>query len=216
MAQIVWDLQYRGLPVLFSWPSRGGVHNYPYDRESAIGARRHFIDLLRSLQKEHRIETVHVLAHSMGNFLALEALANHARTSDPVRIAELIMAAPDVDRDQFLGFVPEVQHIAKGLTLYVSATDRALAASGSFAGGVPRAGDVPAGGPIVLPGLDTIDVTSLGEELFGLNHTVFAAVRSLIDDIGILLREGRRAPRLPQIRPFPEGSKTPQFWRYVQ
>ena len=40
MAQIVWDLGYRGLPVLFSWPSRAGVLDYQYDRESALASRR--------------------------------------------------------------------------------------------------------------------------------------------------------------------------------
>jgi esterase/lipase superfamily enzyme len=216
MAQIVWDLGYRGLPVLFSWPSRGGALNYLYDRDSAIGARRHFIELLQILQKHHGIEKIHVLSHSMGNFLVVDALANHASTSDPVRIAELIMAAPDVDRNQFIDEIPLVQQITKGLTLYVSSNDRALVVSRTIAGGIPRAGDVPTSGPVVVPGLDTIDVSSMGEEMFGLNHNTFAAVRSLIDDIFILLSKGDRAPRLRQIRPVPEGAEKPSFWRYAQ
>jgi esterase/lipase superfamily enzyme len=216
MAQIVWDLGYRGLPVLFSWPSRGGALNYLYDRDSAIGARGHFIELLQILQKHHGIEKIHVLSHSMGNFLVVDALANHARTSDPIRIAELIMAAPDLDRNQFIDEIPLLQQITKGLTLYVSSNDRALAVSRTIAGGIPRAGDVPASGPVVLPGLDTIDVSSMGEEMFGLNHNTFAAVRSLIDDIFILLSKGDRAPRLRQIRPVPEGANKPSFWRYAQ
>jgi esterase/lipase superfamily enzyme len=216
MAQIVWDLGYRGLPVLFSWPSRGGPLNYLYDRDSAIGARRYFIELLQILQKQLGIEKIHVLSHSMGNFLVVDALANHARTNDPIRIAELIMAAPDVDRNQFIDEIPLVQQITKGLTLYVSSNDRALAVSRTIAGGIPRAGDVPTSGPVVLPGLDTIDVSSMGEEMFGLNHNTFAAVRSLIDDIFILLSKGDRAPRLRQIRPVPEGSERPSFWRYAQ
>ena len=47
-AQIVWDLQYTGLPVLFSWPSRESVLDYVYDQQSAIGAREHFIHLFAS------------------------------------------------------------------------------------------------------------------------------------------------------------------------
>ncbi len=215
MAQIVWDLGYRGLPVLFSWPSRGGTLNYFYDRDSALGARRHFIDLLQILQNNHGIERIHVLAHSMGNFIVVDALANNARTTDPVRIAELIMAAPDVDVDQFKEEIPLVQKVAKGMTLYASSNDKALVISRSVAGGIPRAGDVPAGGPITLAGLDTIDVSTMGEEMFGLNHDTFASARSLIDDIFILLGKGDRPPRLRQIRPMPEGAAKPAFWRYA-
>jgi len=214
MAQIVWDLGYRGLPVLFSWPSRAGVLDYQYDRESALASRRRFIELLQILQKDHAVERVHVLAHSMGNFLVLDALANVAGTSDPLRIAELIMAAPDIDRDQFLQNVPFVQKIVKGMTLYASSNDRALVASRSLAGGIPRAGDVGESGPILLPGLESIDMSAMGDEMFGLNHNTFAANRSLIDDLFILLTKGERSPRLRQIRGVPEVG--PKYWRFAQ
>ena len=109
-----------------------------------------------------------------------------------------------------------MRQITRGLTLYASSNDRALVVSRNVAGGISRAGDVPAGGPIVLPGLETIDVSSMGEEMFGLNHNTFAAARSLIDDIFILLTKGDRAPRLRQIRPVPEKAEKPSYWRYAQ
>ena len=215
-AQIVWDLQYAGTAVLFSWPSRGNVLDYPYDQASAYGARDHFVSVLRKLKEEHGVENVHVLAHSMGNVVVLDALAHYARTTNPVRVAELIMAAPDVDRDQFMGLVPEVRKIASGLTLYATSADKALIASRRFAG-APRAGDVPQDGPIVLPGLETIDVTAIGDEMLGLNHNVFAAVRSLINDIKRVIDTGQRPPhaRLPEIRGYPEAGE-PKYWRYAR
>jgi len=154
----------------------------------------------------------------MGNFVVFDALKTESRMENPVKIAELIMAAPDVDRDQFVQGLAEVRRVVRGLTLYASAADKPLVASRTLAGGVPRAGDVPSDGPIILSGLDTIDVTSLGEEMFGLNHSVFAQIRSLIDDIGILIRSTQRAmpPRLPQIRPAPEGVQPSTYWRYAQ
>jgi esterase/lipase superfamily enzyme len=225
LAQIVWDLRlprdvritegqrFPGpLPVLFSWPSRGSVMSYAFDRESALGSRHDFIELLRLLRQQG-IERVHVLAHSMGNFIVVDALANHAMTGDPIRIGELMMAAPDVDQDQFMRSVPIMQKIVGGMTLYASANDRAMVASRLHAGGIPRAGDVFNDRPIVIAGLDTIDVSAMGEEFLGLNHNTFASNRSLIDDIGLLLKEGRRAPRLPQLRPFPEIG-LPEFWRF--
>ncbi len=216
-AQIVWDLQFPGLSVLFSWASSGEALDYLYDRDSAYNARVGFISLLKLLKEKHGIEHVNVLAHSMGNVVVLDALANNARTSEPVSIGELIMAAPDVDRDQFLQLAPEVRKIVKGMTLYASSSDKALTISRSLTG-TPRAGDVPSDGPVLLPKIETIDVTAVGEELLGLNHNVFAATRALIDDIKIVLTTGQRPPhnRLSQIRPYPEAPSEPTYWRYAR
>jgi esterase/lipase superfamily enzyme len=213
-AQIVWDLQYKGLPVLFSWPSRGAVIDYAYDRDSALGARDAFLDLLSNLRDTHKISTVHVIAHSMGNFLVLDALTRLAKSPSPA-MGQLIMAAPDVDRDQFVQEIPKIRQFFRGLTLYASSADKALTVSMRVAGGIPRAGDVPAEGPIVLPGLETLDVTALGQEMFGLNHTTFAQARPLIDDISLILSESRHAPRLAQERPMPENASAPKYWRFA-
>jgi esterase/lipase superfamily enzyme len=213
-AQIVWDLQYKGLPVLFSWASKGAIVDYQYDRESALVARGAFMELLTNLGERHKISTVHVIAHSMGNFLVLDALARQAARPNTI-MGQLIMAAPDIDRDQFVQHIPKIKQFFRGLTLYASSADRALAVSKRVAGGIPRAGDVPLSGPIVLAGLETLDVSTLGEEMFGLNHTTFAQARPLIDDIHLILSEGRHAPRLAQVRPMPENG-VPKYWRFAQ
>ena len=214
-AQLIWDLQYRGTAVLFSWPSRGDTLSYEYDRNSALVARTHFIELLKILEQEAGIKQVHVIAHSMGNLVVLDALANHIRTGDPLKIAQLIMAAPDVDRDQYLQVTKSVSGIVNGMTLYASAADKAMLASRTFAQG-PRAGDVLGGVPTIVEGVDAIDVTAVGDELFGLDHDTFAAKRSLINDIGLVL-QGKRPPnsRLAEIRSMPEGAPKPLFWRYA-
>jgi esterase/lipase superfamily enzyme len=215
-AQIAWDLQYSGLSVLFTWASRGSVADYIYDKESAYLARDAFIAVLEKLKRDYGIEQVNVLAHSMGNLIAVDALANYARTSNPVQIAHLVMAAPDVDRNQFLGLVPVARPIVGGMTIYASSADRALVASRQLAGGVPRAGDVPADGPIILPNVETIDVTAMGEDIFGLNHSVYATSRDVMEDISALLRLNLPPPRLVQIRPVPDPPAATRYWRYVR
>jgi esterase/lipase superfamily enzyme/Tfp pilus assembly protein PilF len=215
-AQIDWDLQYKGLSVLFTWASRGSVADYIYDKESAYLARDAFIKFLETLKREYGIEQVNVLAHSMGNLIAVDALANYARTSNPVQIAHLVMAAPDVDRDQFMAEVPIAKAIVGGMTIYVSSADRALVASRELAGGIPRAGDVPIGGPVILPSVETIDVTAMGDNIFGLNHSVFAASRDVMEDISALIRLNLPPPRLIQIRPVPDPPEATRYWRYVR
>ncbi len=215
-AQIVWDLQYKGASVMFSWPSQGGTLAYAYDQNSALGARERFIELLALLKRDAGIQRVHVLAHSMGNLLVLDALANHAKTADPMKIAELIMAAPDIDQAHYRQIGGDLAKVAAGLTLYASSADKAMIVSRSLAM-APRAGDVFGGRPVLVPGVEAIDVTAIGDEMFGLNHNTFAATRALIDDIGLIIGSGLRPPqtRLRQIRMMPEGADAPLFWRYA-
>lgn len=212
LAQIVWDLDYHGLPVLFSWASRGKVVDYLYDRESALNDRTAFLQLLTNLKKEHKISTIHIIAHSMGNFLVLDALAHLQRSQ--LSLGELIMAAPDVDRFQFEKDIAEVKPYFRGLTLYASSNDKALKLSKAAAGDILRAGDVSEDGPIVLPGLESVDVSALGDELFGLNHSMFAESRPLMNDIKLLMTEGRRAPRLIEVRPMPKDKPPPKYWQF--
>jgi hypothetical protein len=53
--------------------------------------------------------------------------------------------------------------------------------------------------------------------LFGINHDVYATSRSLIDDLGSLLRTGMHPPsgRTSEIRGVPEGVVKPDYWRFV-
>jgi esterase/lipase superfamily enzyme len=124
-----------------------------------------------------------------------------------------MMAAPDLDSDHYLKLVPKISG-SFGMTLYASAADRALLVAKRVAGNVPRAGDVPSSGPLVVDGIDTIDVTAIGAELFGIGHAVFAK-RSILNDIGLLI-QGMRPPhmRLAAIQGVP-GNSTPKWWRYV-
>jgi esterase/lipase superfamily enzyme len=219
MAQIIWDLQYHGVAVLYSWASRGKLLSYSYDRESVLIDSSNFIELLKMLETEHGIRHVHVLAHSMGNLLVMDALRDQAKLPNPVKVSELVMAAPDVDRDFFTMNAPQIRKITAGMTLYASAADKALVISRRLAGGIPRAGDVPPEGPIVLPQLDSIDVTAVGSDLFGLDHDTFAGTRSVMTDIHALLTDDpRRLPNLRsvEIRGVPEGMTIPRYFRFSE
>jgi len=214
-AQVVYDLQYKGLSILFAWTSKGSVADYGYDKESALSARSPFIELLNILRDELKVETVNVIAHSMGNFAVMDAMKNNADTAKPVRIDHLIMAAPDVARDIFIADMPIVMGQMTGTTLYASSADKALKLSGGLQK-FPRAGDVPDIGPVILPKLDTIDVTAIGDEFLGLNHTEFATDRSLIEDIKLLIDDKKASPRLAQIRPAPAAPLARTYWRFTK
>jgi esterase/lipase superfamily enzyme len=178
LAQIAWDAQYHGVLVAFSWPSKGQITDYDYDRESALFSRDAFLQVLDLLQTSGKVSKVYIVAHSMGKQIVVDALAQAIRTGKRISLAEVVFAAPDVDRNIFESLSAHLKDAAKGITLYVSAADKALLTSELKAGG-PRAGSIPASGPLVLPGIETIDVTAVGDDMLGINHDVYSS-RSVI------------------------------------
>ncbi len=216
-AQISYDLGFDGAPFLYSWPSKGqiGLQDYSYDRESSGQAEPYLKQFLTFVARETGATSVSVIAHSMGNQVLMPVLRDLKRTApEGVNIDQIILAAPDVDRDTFEFLAKEITGVGKGITMLAASNDRALEASRRFWGGIPRAGDVPLEGPIVVPGVDTIDVTATSTEMLSLNHSGYAQKQQLIDDMRLLLRTGDRPPqrRLPDI----ERVTTPKgdFWRY--
>ena len=126
------------------------------------------------------------------------------------------MAAPDIDADQYRQDIPKISNSVPALTLYASANDEAIVLSHKLAGGL-RAGDIEDGRPILVGGVEAIDVTAIGSHTLGLeDHGMFATTRPLIDDIKLVL-QGIRPPdrRLAEIRGVPQGVAHPSYWRFV-
>jgi esterase/lipase superfamily enzyme len=214
-AQIVWDMRFAGLPVLFSWASKGSLLDYYYDQQSAVAARQAFATLIAKLHDELGVKKINVIAHSMGNSVVLGALMDYHDLSRPL-LSELIMVAPDVDRDYYVQTMPKIEKLAASVTLYASSADRAMVAAKKLAG-ASRAGDFVGGVPTLVPGVETIDVTAIGSEIFGLNHDLFANSRSAIDDIGLIIKAHLHPPRarLSEIVGMPNGLR-PSYWRYAR
>lgn len=214
-AQIAYDLKFDGAPFHYSWPSGGGLSSYTYDRESAGQSTPYMRDFFDLVIKESGAKKISVIAHSMGNQPALEVLKEIKAASPPgVVISQIILAAPDVDRDNFENIAKEIQGLASGITLYAASNDLALNVSRRFNGGVPRAGDVPPGGPLILPGIDTIDVTAVSTDSFGLNHSGYAENNALLNDLQLLIQTGERPPekRIPLLEKI--GTPAGDYWRY--
>jgi esterase/lipase superfamily enzyme len=145
-AQIVHDAKAPVIPVLFTWPSRGELRltAYTYDRESANYSRDALESLLGTLTSDPRISEVTLLAHSMGNWVALEALRGlsirQARRSD--KLKNVLLVAPDVDVDVFRTQIQRMGAARPRIALLVSQDDSALSLSKVIWGGVQRLGDV--------------------------------------------------------------------------
>ena len=215
-AQIAYDLEFDGAAFLYSWPSGGGVASYTYDRESAQASEPYLRQFLDMVVKETGAKSVSIIAHSMGNQPVMDVLRDMKSAAPPgVTISQVILAAPDVDADNFTNLAQAIKGFAKGVTLYASSNDRALLVSRNFWGNY-RAGDVPTGGPLVLPGIDTIDVTDASTDAFAINHSGYAQNNKLLQDIGKLVLNGLRPPdlRLPNLKKV--ATDKGDYWRYVK
>jgi len=216
MAQISYDLQFDGAAFTYSWPSGGGLSSYIYDRDSAQGAERYLYEFLQMVQNETGSESINIIAHSMGNQMLLQVLRS-LKLRAPAAIAkinQIILASPDVDRDAFEALAAEITGVAKGITLYAADNDRALNASRIVAGNKPRAGDVPADGPVIVAGIDTIDISRLSTSYLAMHHSGYAEHSDLITDIGQIIRKGTRpwSQRLKAYKAVDLPSGT--YWRY--
>jgi esterase/lipase superfamily enzyme len=187
-AQIAYDLNFTGAPVFYSWPSRGSVFSYISDEAVVRVGGRHLLHFLEDLVARSGARRINLIAHSMGNRALTDALELYAaqRTAagetDPV-FDQVIFAAPDVDAGLFSEMIETIRPIAHRLTLYSSDKDVALRASRQLHGQEARAGQ--AGDAILVdPGLDSIDMSALGEDM--LHHSYFASTASALTDISWL------------------------------
>ena len=180
-AQIVHDSGAEVAPVLFTWPSRGSVLAYGYDRESTNFSRNGLETLLRDLAKDPNVGEVTILAHSMGNWLTLESLRQMAIRDRRIapKIRNVILAAPDVDMDLARAAFHDMGRDRPRLTLMVSGDDQALAVSRLVWGDSVRLGAID---PTVEPyrtqlERENVSVLNLSavKSTDALNHGKFAS-----------------------------------------
>ena len=199
LAQIVNDSHAPVTPILFTWPSRGKLLAYAYDRESANYSRDALENVLQALAADPAVNEIAVLAHSMGNWITLEALRQMAIRNKtlPKKIGNVMLAAPDVDVNVFRRQIAAID--ASGyhppFTLFVSQDDDALAVSSRLWGGTTRLGAIdPDQEPyrtLLAPAhLTVIDLTKIrdGDRL---GHGKFAESPEIVQMIGLRLAAGQ-------------------------
>ncbi|QFU15959.1 alpha/beta hydrolase [Microvirga thermotolerans] len=141
--QLSEGIRFSGMTGLFTWPSAGSTLSYVADREAAMWSRDSLEDLLAAIAKTPSGGRVHIVAHSMGTLLTLEALRMLRTDAGPAameKIGAIVMAAPDIDIDLFARGIERLGPDAKKITVISSTNDRALAVSSRLAGGIVRAG----------------------------------------------------------------------------
>lgn len=150
-AQIVHDLGFDGVPVVYSWPSAGDFWGYLTDVSNAEWTVPYFADFLSELVARSGAERIHILGHSLGTRVVARGVSEYmsARSGEFIaalqrRIAngespdemslrpfdQIVLVAGDLDAEIFeRDYARSLVNAANRTTIYVSDKDEALGLS---------------------------------------------------------------------------------------
>ncbi len=196
-AQIAHDLQFRGAPIVYSWPSQGSatLRSYQEDGRLIRAAEQHFREFLTGVIRESGARRIHLLGHSMGNRLiaeSLQQLADQFGSGRLPRLSQVVLTAPDIDADYFkTAIAPRVVQTAERITIYASQEDLALKASRLVNRLSPRRLGEGIDPETTFPAyrsIEVIDASAVATDLFSLRHAYHARNPTVLHDIAQVLR----------------------------
>lgn len=127
-ARLTENAGLHGELLLFSWPADKNYLNYVGDVADLGWSISYLEEVLLGLA--NRGVQVDLVGHSLGARGLVEALVNVSRSGTlSAPFGNLVLSAPDVDRDVFEQNLEHLLPVVSGVTVYVSGKDRALAVS---------------------------------------------------------------------------------------
>jgi esterase/lipase superfamily enzyme len=187
-AQIVADSRFGGVAVLFTWPTKQELFGYVSDKDSATASRDALQSLLQEISATPGVGKVHVLAHSMGGWLAMEALRQESISGDHDlggHLGQVMLAAPDID---FAVFAEQMSHIRPAkVTVFATANDKALSLSSVIAQSRLRVGAINPSNPedrekLERLGAKVYDLSSVSDGF--IDHAAYADAPDVLHAIG--------------------------------
>jgi esterase/lipase superfamily enzyme len=139
---------FDGPIIQYSWPSQGRLLSYAVDETNMYWDERNFRKFLQKLATQDWVKEIVIVSHSMGARLvipAVEYVDRNSVSADSSNISNIILASPDMDRQDFERDIIEEVLSARRvnndrrITIYASAKDKALALSRTIHG-YPRLG----------------------------------------------------------------------------
>ncbi|WP_413988578.1 alpha/beta hydrolase [Labrys okinawensis] len=190
VAQLSKDSGFPGAVVAFAWPSMGTLTGYVADREASTYSRDYFEDFLNELARAPGVKRIHIIAHSMGNWLTVETLRQAKMRGNSAflpKLGEVFLMSPDIDVTVFRTQLDAIGKLNEPITVGVSRDDRALGASQRLAGDVPRVGNVLLEDPkaqaaIKRYGLRVIDMSD-SKSIDSLNHSKFVSILPALNEV---------------------------------
>jgi hypothetical protein len=140
--------EFSGPVIQYSWPSQGALLGYLVDETNLYWDEQNFRRFLTKLATRGWTKEITLVSHSMGARLvipAVEFVDRNSANADSSNISNIILASPDVDRQDFERDIAEeilsARRVANNrrITVYVSRRDKALGLSRRLHG-YPRLG----------------------------------------------------------------------------
>lgn len=211
-AQMAYDMNFSGLPILYSWPSRGSLLSYIADTAVVNWSGRRLTLFLEDVVRKSGARRIHLIAHSMGNRALTDALELYAlrHEGEPPAFDQVLFTAPDLDAGLFADMARTIRTTARRLTLYASNKDWALAVSRRLHGDAARAGQ-GGDGIILADAFDSVDMTTVGDDM--LAHSYYANNPSALTDIlSLFWRDAPPEDRCGMVRAEGEHG---EYWQYT-
>jgi len=187
-AQIIADSHFGGVAVLFTWPTKSELFGYVSDKDSAMASRDALQNLLQDVSATPGVGKVHVLAHSMGGWLAMEALRQESIAGNrdlSGHLGQVMLASPDIDMDVFAGQMERIR--PANVTVFATANDRALSLSSTIAQSRLRVGGINPSKPEDRQALENLgakvyDLSSFSDGF--IDHAAYADTPDVLHAIG--------------------------------
>ena len=222
-AQLSYDMNYKGPAMFFSWPAGAESEsfeekaNYLKDLRRAEESDDDLITVLSDISRYSGAKSIHLVAHSMGNYVLTEALKTIDDRRPPgVRQVPLFdqvaLAAPDINAREFVERTGErILPFSRRFTVYASSQDKALRLSKAVNGFEPLGflnEYTRVGAKKRL--FDLVDVSQLTTSWFDSGHIYYGDMPEMISDFSFLFR-GIRAGSLQR-----GLSETPPIYRLAR
>lgn len=185
-AQIAFDFSFSGPPITYTWPSDGGdlknMLHYNSDAEDALWSVKYIEGFLSTLHERFPKRKIHIIAHSMGTRVLLNAMRLMAyRNPNPPKFGTVLLCAPDFDAGLFAEQIArEIRDLANHWVVYSSNKDIALVASEKL-NIAPRLGNTLT----LAEGYQIIDASDLEVTPWSVpeTHSYYAIKQRVIDDM---------------------------------
>ena len=222
-AQMAYDMNYQGPSMFFSWPAGAESEsfeekaNYLKDLRRAEESDEDLITVLAGISRYSGAKSIHLVAHSMGNFVLTEALKTiddrrPAGTEQTPLFDQVALAAPDINAREFVERTGErILPFSRRFTVYASTQDKALRLSKAVNGFEPLGflneySRVGAKKRL----FDLVDVSQLTTGWFESGHIYYGDMPEMISDFSFLFRG-------IQARSLQRGlSETPPVYRLAR
>ena len=207
-ALIAYQIGFQGVPIAYAWAGQERWWRYGAALDEVPAASDKLATVVGEVVNRSGATRIHVVAHSLGNSVLVEALEKHRREGGKPLGAELVMAAPDVSTNRFGELAGVLSSLVSRITLYASAQDVPLRIAGKIKA-YPRIGFAQPPLP-VYRGTDSVDST--GVDLSPLGHSYYGDA-DILRDVEKVIGESA----LPGVRGLAEtGPAGRRYWVFTR